>query len=98
MFSSMLTACTTTMLDRICQVLCRPRFSLDTWLASVMDSSLCLGQWVSVPRFSLFDIYTGQSSASRGCSFFSINFITERMNGMELLIVGFRIHPVGTLY
>ena len=66
MFSSMPTACTTTMHDQICQVLCRPHFSLGTWLASVMASSLCWAQWVSVLHCSLFDIYTSQSSVSKG--------------------------------
>lgn len=60
----MLTACITTMHDQICLVLCKPHFSLDTWLVYAMASFSCLGQWVSVPHCSLFDTYTGQLSVS----------------------------------
>lgn len=40
------TAGTITMRDLICLVSCKSRSSLDTWLASAMDSSSCLGQLV----------------------------------------------------
>ena len=66
MCSSMHTACIITMLGQICPVLCRPHFSLGTWPASAMVSSLCSVQLVSVPLCSLFDIYTGRSSVSSG--------------------------------
>ena len=40
--SSMATACTTTMHDQICPVLCKLRSSLVTWPASAMASFSCL--------------------------------------------------------
>ena len=39
---SMPIACTTTMHAQICLGLCKPHFSLVTWLASAMVSSSCL--------------------------------------------------------
>lgn len=58
-------ACIIIMHDRICLVLCRPRSSLATWLASAMASFLCLGQWVSMPHCFSFGIYTGRSNVSK---------------------------------
>nr|POE91371.1 transmembrane 9 superfamily member 3 [Quercus suber] len=40
---SMAIACIITMHDQICPVLCRPHFSLFTWLASTVASFSCLG-------------------------------------------------------
>ena len=40
-YSSMPTVCTTTMLDQICLVLCKPRSSSGTWLVYAMVSSSC---------------------------------------------------------
>ncbi|KAG5529790.1 hypothetical protein RHGRI_030242 [Rhododendron griersonianum] len=62
--SSMATAYTIIMPVQICLVSCKPPFSLDTWLASAMVSSSCLGLWVSVPLCSLSATYTALSSAS----------------------------------
>ncbi|CAK9139416.1 unnamed protein product [Ilex paraguariensis] len=53
------------MLDQICRDLCKPHFSLGTWLASATVSFLCLGPLVSVRLCSLYVTYTAQSSASR---------------------------------
>ncbi|CAL5371521.1 unnamed protein product [Camellia sinensis] len=62
--SSVVIAYTTIMPDQICQVLCKPPFSLGTWLASAMVSFSCLGLLVSVLLCSLSVTYTTQSSAS----------------------------------
>lgn len=60
----MATACITTMHDQICQVSCKHRSSLGTWLAFAMVSFSCLGLSVSVLLYSLFVTYTGLSNAS----------------------------------
>ena len=63
--SSMATACTTTMHDQICQVSCKPRSSLGTWLAFAMVSFSCLGLSVSGLPYFLSVTYTALSSASK---------------------------------
>lgn len=62
--SSMATACITTMHDQICQVSCKPRSSLGTWLAFAMVSFSCSGLSVSVLPYFLSVTYTTLSSAS----------------------------------
>lgn len=63
----MVTACTTTMHDRICLASCRHPSSLATWPASAMHSSWCSGWWASVPPCSLSATYTNPSSVSKLC-------------------------------
>lgn len=60
----MATACITTLHDQICQVSCKHRSSLGTWLAFAMVSFSCLGLSVSVHLYSLFVTYTDLSNAS----------------------------------
>lgn len=83
-FSSMHTACTIIMHDRICLGLCRPHSSLGTWLVFAMASFLCLGRLVSEPLCSLFDIYTGRSSVSSGMVLFGLLTLSWRKM-MEIL-------------
>lgn len=63
-YSSIPTACTTTMHGQICLVSCKPHSSLGTWLAYAMASFSCLGLLVSGLLCSLSVIYIAQSSVS----------------------------------
>lgn len=63
-YSFMDTACTTTMHDPTCQVLCRHHSSLGTWPAFAMVSSSCSEWWAfGLPSY-LFATFIDPSSAS----------------------------------
>lgn len=68
-FSSMGIACITIMNVLICRDSCKPRFSLVTWLVSVMVSFSCLGRLVFVRLCSLSATYTAQLSVNRSIKF-----------------------------
>jgi hypothetical protein len=58
------TAGTTTMPGPICQALCKPHFSLVTWLVFAMVSSSCLVLSAFVLHWYLCATFTDQSSAN----------------------------------
>lgn len=74
--SYMGTACTTTMLGQICQVLCKLHSSLGTWLASAMVSSSCLGILVSMLPCYLSVTYTDLSSVNNQSSLDHVRYVS----------------------
>ncbi|KAF2316652.1 hypothetical protein GH714_041993 [Hevea brasiliensis] len=92
-FLSMLIACTTTMHDLICLASCKPLSSLDTWPAYAMASFSCLGQWVSVPRCSLFATYTSRLSVSR-VGLFSLSVSVNSIRETSMILFKVRLETV----